>query len=322
MKRYEYPQRGLTLFEVSVALSVAIAAMLGFTSFYLNIMERTAIEQTVYRAKLVYEGALAYRIKEKQWPGEIAVLTRDSYIPVIATQTSWGHDIFTGVQGSNLLIWITTPSKPIADSIAARLPAAAADNNGGSVTVPVIPPGQEFSLALFQDLAGERPWTGHHEAGGNDLTDVHTLKAKFIATNEEVTVGDSCSAETDATEEEKKNNPGKGARAMAEVTDGVFAPVFCDGTTWVREDKSALSDCKICLACGRRLFDQSGSRGRHFWYTYWDPLVCNNASADDRWTQTESTCEEGYIALRFVCGEDNSNILEELEEATNWSYEE
>ena len=48
---------------------------------------------------------------------------------------------------------------------------------------------------------------------------------------EEVTVGDSCSAETDATEEEKKNNPGKGARAMAEVTDGVFAPVFCDGTT-------------------------------------------------------------------------------------------
>ena len=36
---------------------------------------------------------------------------------------------------------------------------------------------------------------------------------------------------------------------MAEVTDGVFAPVFCDGTTWVREDKSALSDCKICTQC-------------------------------------------------------------------------
>ena len=103
-------------------------------------------------------------------------------------------------------------------------------------------------------------------------------------------MGDSCSAETDATEEEKKNKPGKGARAMAEVTDGVFASVFCDGTTWVREDQYAFSDCKVCITCVTHVDN------------FAMPETCGNLS---EWTDIDHVGCSAYVkdklAIKFVC---------------------
>jgi competence protein ComGC len=240
MKRYQYSQRGLTLFEVSVAISVAIMLLMAFTSFYLKIVERSLIEQTVYRAKLVYEGALAYRIDNKQWPGSITVLTSGSYIPRLAAETSWGEDIFTAVGHSNLIMYIPTPSRPIADSIAARLPAAEVATVGDSLSVTIIPPGQEFSLASLQDLAGTRPWEGDYNADGYSLTniqDIHgdgTFTAGTIQTTRDVTLEGSCSQEE------------KGARAMSRHNDNVY-PVFCNGTIW--KMVSEVPNCEVCIGC-------------------------------------------------------------------------
>lgn len=293
MKRYQYPQRGLTLFEVSIALSVAIAAMLSFTSFYLKIMERGLIEQTVYRAKLVYEGALAYRIDKKQWPDDIDVLIDKSYIPELAAETSWGEDIsFSETTGfTSLNMKFDVPSEPIGHSIAARLPTAQSLTTAGvtEVTEFIAIPGQEFSLALLQDLAGDRPWTGHHEAGGNDLTDVHTLKAKFIVTDE-VQLGESCSA---SEGEEDRDKPGKGARAIAEH-DGVSVPVLCNGTEWVRENKLEIMTCQVCVACSDGEDDGD-----------WRAVACDKPDNDGWAVSHERHClGGGYLAVKFVCGSD------------------
>ncbi len=80
MKDYQYRRRGLPYLIVSVALSIGITALLAFTPYYLKIMERGLIEQTAYRAKMVYEGAINYYIDNNQWPTDTAALSSGNYI--------------------------------------------------------------------------------------------------------------------------------------------------------------------------------------------------------------------------------------------------
>ena len=182
------------------------------------------------------------------------------------------------------------------------------------------PIAQEESLSQLQDLAGIRAWTGSHNADNNDLNKVGTLTAKFIATNQEVTLGASCSP---ATEDEKKNKPGKGGRAMIKLADGVFAPVFCDGTKWVREAQMAMSQCKVCIACKQKhpgsktdeIAEKAGS---------WFRGACDYPD-DDGWAVARdhlSGCGSNgrgllrglagkhtqgiNLAIKFVCGPDKT----------------
>ena len=249
MKRYQYSQRGLTLFEVSVAISVAIMLLMAFTSFHLKIVERSLIEQTAYRAKLVYEATLNYRANKGEWPEDTAALMDEGYIPELAAETSWGQDIsVSGTTGARSLnMKFDVPSEPIGHSIAARLPTAQSLTTAGvtEVTEFIAIPGQEFSLASLQDLAGNRPWEGDYKAGGHSLIDINnitgtgtftadTFTAGTIQTTSNVTLLGSCSEEE------------KGARAMSRHNDKDY-PVFCNGTIW--KMVSEVPNCEVCIGC-------------------------------------------------------------------------
>ena len=293
MKAYHHYQRGLTLFEVSIAISVALAVLLSFAPYHIKLMERGLVEQTAQRAKMVYEAAINYRLDDRdgdgdsdgEWPSNTTELVNDGYLPDVALQTSWGGNIDLDSAGEDLQMKFSLPEMRFVNAVAAKLPVPKI--SGLEITQLIVRPGQEESLSQLQDLAGIRPWTGHHKAGDNDLTEVHTLKAKFIAAGEKVEVGASCSSEDG---EEERDKPGVGARAIAE-DDEVSVPVFCNGKIWVREDQMALSDCKVCVACKDGIT--------------WTPGRCNDAS-DNGWTQTEEACIYlDSLAVKFVCGKDS-----------------
>ena len=312
MKAYHHHQRGLTLLEVSIAISVALAVLLSFAPYHIKLMERGLVEQTAQRAKMVYEAAINYRLDNGDWPQSTAVLKGAGYLPDVARQTSWGHSIALGLasNGLDLEMKFSLPERFV-NAVAAKLPVP--DITGREITQIIQRPGQEASLSQLQDLAGIRAWTGSHNADNNDLNKVGTLTAKFIATNHEVKLGASCSP---ATENEKKNKPGKGGRAMIKLGPGVFAPVFCNGTEWVREDLMPMSQCKVCIACKQKnninKTDDHARRGGS-----WQGGVCDypdddgwavarefvsGCGADRRFFETKGI----NIAIKFVCGPDKT----------------
>jgi competence protein ComGC len=322
MKAYHHHQRGLTLLEVSIAISVALAVLLSFAPYHIKLMERGLVEQTAQRTKMVYEAAINYRLDNDNgdWPQSTAVLKEAGYLPDVARQTSWGDSIALGFasNGLDLEMKFSLPEMRFVNAVAAKLPVPKI--SGLEITQLIVRPGQEESLSQLQDLAGIRAWTGSHNADNNDLNKVGTLTAKFIATNQEVTLGASCSP---ATEDEKKNKPGKGGRAMIKLADGVFAPVFCDGTKWVREAQMAMSQCKVCIACKQKhpgsktdeIAEKSGS---------WFRGACDYPD-DDGWAVARdhlSGCGSNgrgllqglagkhtqgiNLAIKFVCGPDKT----------------
>ena len=300
MKAYHHHQRGLTLFEVSIAISVALAVLLSFAPYYIKLMERGLVEQTAQRAKMVYEAAINYRLDGRDidgdghadhvWPRNTTELVNDGYLPDLARQTSWGNDITLDLDDEDLQMKFTLPEMRFVNAVAAKLPVPEIDRDNMKITQIIQRPGQEASLSQLQDLAGIRAWTGDHEAGGNDLTDVHTLKAKFIVTDETVELGESCSPPAG---QEDRNKPGKGAWAIAEDS-GVSVPVLCNGTQWVRQDKLDIMSCKVCIACS-----DGGS---------WSMVACDFPD-DDGWAynRTADVCaDDGFVAVKFVCGSDRT----------------
>ena len=291
MKAYHHHQRGLTLFEVSIAISVALAVLLSFAPYYIKLMERGLVEQTAQRAKMVYEAAINYRLdsEDGDWPNNTTELVNDGYLPDLAMQTSWGNDITLDLDDEDLQMKFSLPEVRFVNAVAAKLPVPEIDHESKEITQIIQRPGQEASLSELQDLAGIRAWTGHHEAGGNDLTDVHTLKAKFIVTDEAVELGESCSPPAG---EEDRDKPGKGAWAIAEDS-GVSVPVLCNGTRWVRQEKLDITSCKVCIACS------DGNK--------WRMGACDEAD-DDGWaiSNKETCADAGNLGIKFVCGSDSS----------------
>ena len=143
----------------------------------------------------------------------------------------------------------------------------------------IIPPGQEFSLASLQDLAGTRPWEGDYNADGYSLTniqDIHgdgTFTAGTIQTTRDVTLGGSCSQEE------------KGARAMSRHNDNDY-PVFCNGTIW--KMVSGLSSCQVCIGCATESGDSTSVR------------ACSSSSDWDsfKWQQCGG---KPYFKVKLLC---------------------
>jgi len=309
MKDYQYRRRGFTLFEVSVALSIGITALLAFTPYYLKIMERGLIEQTAYRAKMVYEGAINYYIDNNQWPTDTAALSSGNYIIARAAQTSWGDNISVDViaADNSLALTFTVHKVGIANSIAAKLPTASVDSNL-QITEVILPPmanaafATKADLNLLQDLAGTRAWTGNHDAGGNNLINVRNIKgsetsmfeAGFLKPLFEINnTNRSCN----------DNSYLHGAIAFIEETSKDLtarfnSPVYCtsqwdpvnkkDDYVWKRVGGL---DCKVCIACSE------GSQ--------WRNVACDEAD-DDGWAIShQNYCDKGNIAIKFVCGPDS-----------------
>ena len=322
MKAYHHHQRGLTLLEVSIAISVALAVLLSFAPYHIKLMERGLVEQTAQRTKMVYEAAINYRLDNDNgdWPQSTAVLKEAGYLPDVARQTSWGGSIAleSASNGLDLEMKFSLPEMRFVNAVAAKLPVPEIDHESKEITQIIQRPGQEASLSQLQDLAGIRAWTGPHNADNNDLNKVGTLTAKFIATNQEVTLGASCSP---ATEDEKKNKPGKGGRAMIKLGDGDFAPVFCDGTKWVTE--AHLSQCKVCIACKHKhpqVKTGASGQGRGSWFRgacdypdddgwavardFLSGCGSNGRGMDDNWI--EPYTQGISLAIKFVCGPDKT----------------
>lgn len=311
MKDYQYRRRGFTLFEVSVALSIGITALLAFTPYYLKIMERGLIEQTAYRAKMVYEGAINYYIDNNQWPTDTAALSSGNYIIARAAQTSWGDNISVDViaADNSLALTFTVHKVGIANSIAAKLPTASVDSNL-QITEVILPPmanaafATKADLNLLQDLAGTRAWTGNYDAGGKELTNVGNIRgaehsmfeAGFLKPLTRIsTIDPSC------------NNASflQGAIARIEETRKNFtefwhSPVYCTPqwdpvkkeVNYVWKRVGGLG-CKVCIACS----DDNE----------WRMAACDEAD-DDGWAiSKKNVCaSSGNIAIKFVCGPDAS----------------
>ena len=89
---------------------------------------------------------------------------------------------------------------------------------------------------------------------------------------------------------------------MAEVTDGVFASVFCDGTTWVREDQNALSDCKICTQCWHEDEDRRFGECRNL--TEWSDIEhLHCATWWGSWSHRQRY-NQSRIRIKILCGSD------------------
>lgn len=305
MKDYQYRRRGFTLFEVSVALSIGITALLAFTPYYLKIMERGLIEQTAYRAKMVYEGAINYYIDNNQWPTDTAALSSGNYIIGRAAQTSWGEDISVDVIADNKLALTFTAHKVgIANSIAAKLPTASVDSNL-LITEVILPPmanaafATKADLNLLQDLAGTRAWTSNYDAGGNDLINVGHItgsttsifEAGFLKPTGKIDTTSCNDApfqyHSIALIEEIKNS-----------TERWDSPVYCT-PQWDPVNKKVHYvwkrvgglGCKVCIACSE------GSK--------WHNVACDEAD-DDGWAIShKNQCDRGNIAIKFVCGPDS-----------------
>jgi prepilin-type N-terminal cleavage/methylation domain-containing protein len=308
MKDYQYRRRGFTLFEVSVALSIGITALLAFTPYYLKIMERGLIEQTAYRAKMVYEGAINYYIDNNQWPTDTAALSSGNYIIGRAAQTSWGEDISVDVIADNKLALTFTAHKVgIANSIAAKLPTASVDSNL-LITEVILPPmanaafATKADLNLLQDLAGTRAWTGNYDAGGNDLINVRNIKG---SENSRVEAGFLKPLRKISNTDRSCNDAPylQGAIAFIDETTKNFtehwnSPVYCT-SQWDPVNKKEHYvwkrvgglGCKVCIACSE------GSQ--------WHNVACDEAD-DDGWAIShQNHCDEGNIAIKFVCGPDS-----------------
>ncbi|MGB2045915.1 MAG: type II secretion system protein [Porticoccaceae bacterium] len=287
MKNYQYHKRGFTLFEVSVALSIAIAALLSFVPYYIKIMERALVEQTAQRAKMVYEAAINYRFDNSQWPSDTAALKDADYLPAAATQTSWGTEIVLepADNDNDLNMKFTLPEVRFVNAVAARLPAPQID--GMEIKELIVRPGEEASVQNLQDLAGTRRWTGHRDAHGKNIFNVNALSTKNIQTEFIVTTLD-VTDETVCTRE-----PLIGARAIKKGPDDSILPAFCDGETWKTPQQLELSDCKVCIACS------DGSE--------WRLVTCDEAD-DDGWaiSNKEVCANKGNLAIKFVCGPDSS----------------
>ena len=109
---------------------------------------------------------------------------------------------------------------------------------------------------------------------------------------------------------------------MIKLGPGVFAPVFCNGTEWVREDLMPMSQCKVCIACKQKnninKTDDHARRGGS-----WQGGVCDYPD-DDGWAVARdflSGCgsngnnSDGQggtrtrginLAIKFVCGPDKA----------------
>ena len=150
MKNDQYHKRGFTLFEVSVAMSIAIAALLSFVPYYIKIMERGLVEQTAHRAKMVYEAAINYRLDNNgTWPGNTAVLTTNNYIPAVAATTSWGDNFVLAPAANNRLsLEFDLPNAKFVRAVAARLPAPTITitDQDNKIEEFIVPPGQEAGL--------------------------------------------------------------------------------------------------------------------------------------------------------------------------------
>ena len=286
MKAYHH-QRGLSLFEVSIATSVAFTVLLSFAPYYKKIMERGLVEQTAQRAKMVYEAAINYRLDGRDidgdghadhvWPSSTTALKDAGYLPGVALQTSWGGNIDLESAGEDLQMKFSLPERFV-NAVAAKLPVPVID--GMQITQLIVRPGQEASLSQLQDLAGRRAWTGSHNAGNNDLTNVADFQAKYIRATSVVPDGSPC---------EKEGN-----RAMIwETTSNGPLPAFCDGNVWKKPDVLQMPRCKVCIACS------DGNK--------WRMAACDEAD-DDGWaiSNKEVCADAGNLGIKFVCGPDSS----------------
>ena len=316
MKNYQYRRRGFTLFEVSVALSIGITALLAFTPYYLKIMERGLIEQTAYRAKMVYEGAINYYIDNNQWPTDTAALSSGNYIIGRAAQTSWGDNISVGViaADNSLALTFTVHKVGIANSIAAKLPTASVDSNL-QITEVILPPmanaafATKADLNLLQDLAGTRAWAGSYHASGHDLRDIHRIYGKdkrnedgeithskfsagILEANGFVKLGGHCGVAF---------NGGSHLSAFARylTEHNSIVPVYCnhegsaDNLAIGKWRRLSGLDCKVCIAC---------SDGNE-----WRMAACDEAD-DDGWaiSNKQYCANAGNLGIKFVCGPDSS----------------
>ena len=290
MKAYHHHQRGLTLFEVSIAISVALAVLLSFALYHIKLMERGLIEQTAQRAKMVYEAAINYRLDGRDidddgyadhvWPNNTTELVNDGYLPDVALQTSWGGNIDLESEGEDLQMKFTLPDMRFVNAVAARLPVPKIV--GLEITQLIVRPGQEASLNELQDLAGIRPWTGDYKAGRNDLTNVADIDTLRIRTDSVEEEGEDCEAY------------GVGTRAVIwNTSSNGPKPAFCDGSVWKKPDVLQMPSCKVCIACSDR--------------ATWRMHGCNDSS-DNGWTVTaRNICaKSGRLAIKFVCGKDSS----------------
>lgn len=310
MKDYQYRRGGFTLFEVSVALSIGITALLAFTPYYLKIMERGLIEQTAYRAKMVYEGAINYYIDNNQWPTDTAALSSGNYIIARAAQTSWGDNISVDViaADNSLALTFTVHKVGIANSVAAKLPTASVDSNL-QITEVILPPmanaafATKADLNLLQDLAGTRAWTGNYDAGGNDLINVRNIKG---SENSRVEAGFLKPLRKIRNTDRSCNNASylQGAIAFIEETTKNFtehwnSPVYCT-PQWDPVNKKVHYvwkrvgglGCKVCIACSN--------------LEEWHNVACDEAD-DDGWAMShQGYCDHpGNIAIKYVCGPDS-----------------
>ena len=144
MKRYSYRQQGLTLVEMSVAMSVALTILIFAVNWYISVLERELIDKTVYRAKLVYEAAINYYINNDldHWPATNNLIGTivDQYMFNGAVETAWGDSFSSTVSGDNLQISFTLPDARLANIIVGKLPQARISPNNSEVMMTVISP--------------------------------------------------------------------------------------------------------------------------------------------------------------------------------------
>ena len=110
---------------------------------------------------------------------------------------------------------------------------------------------------------------------------------------------------------------------MIELGNGVFAPVFCDGTKWVREAQMAMAQCKVCIACKHKHPNPDTDKAPRLQGS-WFLGACDYPD-DDGWAVArdfESGCGTTHkgvearrdfvhtqglnLAIKFVCGPDKT----------------
>lgn len=178
-------QSGFTLLEMSLVLLVMAAIAIPATEGIKQHARKLKLERGSREVVAIQEASLRYYQDNGSWPGNLTTLVSNNYLPAGANVSPWGTTYGLTSVGNNLTVSVNTDARSHATQLQSRLPFTTVTNNNVASTIGI--PGTETAYQALTPRDGSRAWTGSHNAGGNNLSNVNTANAVRVTASNEVT---------------------------------------------------------------------------------------------------------------------------------------